>query len=216
MELPGPGRIVSVNLAVLGMGAEGRTGIDKRPTTERVALRDDHVVGDTIGNPRVHGGYDQAVYAYAREDAAWWAEEMGRELPPGRFGENLSTEGLDLTGAVIGERWAVGTAVLEVSGPRIPCRVFAGFWDVDRLIKLFTERARPGAYLRIIEEGEVGPGDVVTVTHRPAHGLTIGETFRALTGERELAPKLLTAPELPAGHRERAEKWLAAPVRAQA
>ena len=152
-----PGRIVSVNLAVVGMGAEGRTGIDKRPTAERVALRDDQVVGDTIGNPRFHGGYDQAVYAYAREDAAWWAGEVGRELPPGRFGENLSTEGLDLTGAVIGERWTVGTAVLEVSSPRIPCNVFAGFWDVKRLIKLL-HRTRLAGRLPADHPGGRGRG----------------------------------------------------------
>jgi MOSC domain-containing protein YiiM len=213
MELPEPGRIVSVNLAVVGMGAEGRTGIDKRPTAERVGLRDNHVVGDTIGNLKVHGGYDQAVYAYAREDATWWADELSRDLPPGAFGENLSTEGVDLTGAVIGERWAVGSTVLEVSSPRIPCRVFAGFWGVDKLIKRFTERGWPGAYLRILTEGEVGAGDQVQVIHRPAHGLTIGETFRGLTGERELAPKLLTAPELPASYRDRVETWLATPGR---
>ena len=200
---------MSVNLAVVGTGPEGRTGIDKRPTDDRVALREDSGAGDTIGNPKVHGGYDQAVYAYAREDAAWWAGEVGRDLPPGSFGENLSTEGVDVTGAVIGERWAVGSALLEVSSPRIPCRVFAAFWDVDRLIKRFTERGWPGAYLRIITEGEVGAGDRVELVHRPAHGVTIGETFRAMNGDRELAPRLLTAPELPAKYRARVEKWLA-------
>src|SRR5439155_18878699 len=164
--------------------------------------------GDAVLDTANHGGRDQAVYAYAREDAAWWAEQLGRDVAPGRFGENLSTSGLDVTGAVIGERWAIGTAVVEVSCPRIPCRTFAGFWDVPRLVKWFTEAGRPGAYLRIAVEGDVGAGDPIEVAHRPAHGVTLGETFRALTGDRSLAARLLEAPELPAEAHERAQAWL--------
>jgi MOSC domain-containing protein YiiM len=178
----------------------------------RVEVRDHHVVGDRIGNLRDHGGPDQAVYAYAREDAAWWSAELGRDLPPGSFGENLTTEDVDVTGAVIGERWAVGSAVFEVSCPRIPCTVFAGFWDVRDLVKRFTVRGTPGAYLRIVTAGDVGAGDTIEVVHRPAHGLTIGETFRGLTGDRSLAPRLVAAPELPAKLRDRARKWVGEPV----
>jgi MOSC domain-containing protein YiiM len=212
--LPPPGRLESVNIATEvrygdWTGDKEKTGIDKRPASGRVAVRDDQVMGDHIVDVRHHGGPDQAVYAYAREDAAWWADELGRDLPPGSFGENFSTEGVDVTRALIGERWAIGSAVFEVSCPRIPCRVFAGFWDVPDLIKRFTARARPGAYLRILTEGEVGAGDAIQVVHRPDHGLTIGETFRAITGERSLVPRLLDAPELPEKHRERAQKWLA-------
>lgn len=217
MKLPLAGRVVSVNVAASlrpepWADMPRGTGIDKRAVQGRVSVRDDQVGGDHIGNTRVHGGYDQAVYAYAREDAAWWATDLGRELPPGSFGENLSTEGVDVTGAVIGERWAVGSALLEVSSPRIPCTVFAGFWDVPRLIKRFTERGWPGAYLRIITPGDVGAGDAVEVVHRPAHGVTIGETFRALSGDRELAPRLLELPELPEKYRERVLKWLSTPA----
>ena len=125
----------------------GNTGIDKRPASGRVRVFDHHVDGDTIADRSVHGGPDQAVYAYAREDAAWWSAQLGREVAPGAFGENFSTSGLDVTGAVIGERWAVGSAVFEVSCPRLPCRTFAGFWDVPRLIKWFTEVGRPGTLL---------------------------------------------------------------------
>src|SRR5918994_157148 len=121
------------------------------------------------------------------------AGELDREIGPGRFGENLSTEGLDLTGAVIGERWSVGTAVLEVTSPRIPCMTFTGFWDVPDLIKRFTAHGASGAYLRVIRDGDVGAGDPVEVVSRPAHGVTIGETFRALTGESALLPRLLDA-----------------------
>ena len=186
----------------------GFTGIDKRPASGRVRVFDHHVEGDSILDVANHGGPDKAAYAYAREDAAWWATELGRDVPPGSFGENLSTSGLDVTGAVIGERWAIGSAVFEVSCPRIPCRTFAGFWDVPRLIKWFTEVGRPGAYLRIYAEGDVGAGDAVEVVHRPAHGVTIGESFRALTGDHSLAPRLLEAPELPAEAHERARVWL--------
>jgi MOSC domain-containing protein YiiM len=175
----------------------GRTGIDKRPVPGRVQVTVTGLAGDLIGNRRLHGGADQALYAYGREDAAWWAARLGRDLPPGRFGENLSTEGLDLTGAVIGERWAVGDVLLEVSRPRIPCTTFAGFWDLPDLIARFTERGAPGTYLRVLREGELGAGDEVAVVHRPAHGVTIGQAFRALTTAPELLASLAEVPELP-------------------
>lgn len=107
---------------------------------------------------------------------------------------------------MIGEHWQVGSALLEVSQPRTPCRTFAGFWDVRDLIKRFTARALPGAYLRVLRDGAVTAGDTVTVVHRPAHGVTIGETFRALNLTPELLPRLLDVPELPAHLRERVER----------
>lgn len=208
-------RLVSINLGVRRVtsyadGPGGQTGIDKRPATGRVTVAPTGVCGDYIGNRRVHGDPDQAVYAYAREDAAWWAAELGRDVGPGRFGENLTTEGLDVTGAVIGERWAIGTALLEVSRPRIPCATFAGFWDVPDLIKRFTAHGAPGAYLRVVRSGEVGVGDCIEVAHRPEHGVTLGETFRALTTAPDLLPRLLYAPELPAAIRERVARRVAA------
>ncbi len=184
------------------------SGIDKRPVDRRVTLTVGGVAGDVIADPRHHGGPDRAVYAYAREDAAWWAAELGRDIRPGAFGENLSTLGLDVTGAVIGERWVTGTAVLEVCQPRTPCRTFAGFWDVPDLIRLFTARGAPGAYLRVLREGLAGRGDAVRVVGRPAHGVTVGEVFQAITGSRELLPRLLLAPQLPAGLRDRARRRL--------
>ncbi|MFI6763212.1 MOSC domain-containing protein [Micromonospora sp. NPDC050417] len=202
------GRVASVNLAVVTVAPwagdpSGRSGIDKRPVPGRVGLHAQGVAGDFVAETSVHGGPDKAVYSYAREDAAWWSEELGREIPPGGFGENLSTDGVDVTGAVIGERWEVGGALLEVSQPRTPCRTFAGFWDVQDLIKRFTARAFPGAYLRVLRDGEVGAGDLVTVVHRPAHGVTVGEAFRALNTSPELLPRLLDVPELPEHLRER-------------
>lgn len=209
------GTIVAVNIAVERRepwcdADDGRSGIDKRPVTGRVWADAEGLAGDLIANRRVHGGVDKAVYAYAREDAAWWAAELDRDLPCGRFGENLSTRCVDVTGAVIGERWRIGAALVEVSRPRIPCSVFAGFWDVPRLVKRFTAHGAPGAYLRVLHPGEIGAGDVVEIVHRPAHGLTIGQTFRALTTAPDLLPLLLSAPELPRRLRDKAAHRLAA------
>jgi MOSC domain-containing protein YiiM len=189
MQANGAGRVVAVNVVhALRPDLRGdldETAIDKRPATTRVAVRtpaDGEVAldGDQVVDVAHHGGRDQAVYAYAVEDRDWWAAELGRDLGPGSFGQNLDTEGVDVTGAVIGERWQVGTdgVVLEVSSPRIPCRTFQGFMDEPHWIKRFTEHGAPGAYLRVVSEGSVGAGDTVTVLGRPDHGVTIGDVFR--------------------------------------
>ncbi len=205
--------ILSVNrglpVAAEWAGDKGVTGIDKRPVNGPVRVHTYGLEGDRVLDNRVHGGIDQAIYAYAREDADWWAAELGRDLHPGNFGENLTTNGIDLTEAVIGERWEVGTTVLEVSSSRQPCRVFAGFWQVPDLIKRFTARALPGAYLRVLTEGEIAAGDRIEVVHRPDHGLTIGVLFRALTLEPALLPRLVDVAELPDKHREVARRRVA-------
>ena len=172
-----------------------RTGIDKRPVHGRVAVHELGLDGDIQVNKKHHGGEGQAVYAYAQEDADWWAVELDRELPPGRFGENLRTTGLDLTGAVLGERWRVGTALLEVTACRIPCANFERFWGVPQLVKRFTARGASGAYLRVLETGDVGAGDAVEVVSRPAHGVTVGLLFRATTTQRRRLPEIAPALE---------------------
>jgi MOSC domain-containing protein YiiM len=211
------GRLVSVNRAVREseaapqVGSLGRSGIDKRPVVGRVGVRggdDPGLDGDLVRNRRHHGGVDQALYVYAGEDADWWAQELGRDIGRGMFGENLTTRGVDVTGAVIGEQWSIGSTRLEVSAPRIPCGTFQSFWGVPRLQKRFTEHGAPGAYVRVLDPGDLGAGDAVTFLHRPAHGLTIGEVFRCLSGDRSLAPRLLEAPQLPAQVRARARRWL--------
>ena len=184
-----PARIAAVNVVHARVpdlrGDLDETAIDKRPTGQRVAVTAPSdggvgLAGDQVVDIRHHGGRDQAVYAYAVEDRDWWAAELGRDLGPGSFGQNLDTEGVDVTGAVIGERWQIGTdgVVLEVSSPRIPCRTFQGFMDEPHWIKRFTEHGAPGAYLRVVAEGTVGAGDTVTVLDRPDHGVTIGDVFR--------------------------------------
>ncbi|MCW2581862.1 MAG: Molybdenum cofactor biosysynthesis protein [Klenkia sp.] len=175
------------------------SGIRKRPVEGRVAVLDETLDGDRQVNRRHHGGEGQAVYAYAQADADWWQTELDRELPAGAFGENLRTTGLDLTNAVLGERWAVGSAVFEVTGPRIPCANFARFWDVPDLVKRFTAHGASGAYLRVLQTGEIGAGDDVEVLSRPDHGVTAGLLFRALTTQRarlvEVEPALAAVPD---------------------
>lgn len=179
--------LLSVNIATVvsyggWTGDMGSTGIDKRAVTHRVRLFDEHVDGDHVVDRKHHGGPYKAVYSYAREDAEWWEEEVGRDLPAGSFGENLTTSGVSLNELVIGERLRVGSTVLQVSEPRIPCRVFAGFWDRPGLIKEFTAAGRSGTYLRIIEEGDVGAGDELEVVSRPEHDVTVAMAFAARTG----------------------------------
>ncbi|MCF0095216.1 MOSC domain-containing protein [Micromonospora sp. NPDC049004] len=209
------GRVAAVNLGIVTEAAwagdaSGRSGIDKRSVDGPVAVLAGGLAGDFIGERSVHGGPDKAVYAYAEEDAAWWSAEIGRSIRSGGFGENLTTYAVDVTGAVIGEQWAVGTAVLQVTMPRTPCTTFAGFWGVPDLIRRFTVRASPGAYLRVLREGEVGAGDPVEVVERPTHGVTIGEVFRATSLEPELLPRLLDADDLPEPIRDKVRRRLAA------
>ncbi len=190
-------RVLAVNVVhALIPDASGhldRTAIDKRPVGGAVPVHRLGLAGDQQYDTRHHGGPDQAVYAYAREDAAWWEQELGREIGPGQFGENLTTEGLDVTGAVIGERWRIGTSLLQVRVPRIPCSTFQAYWGVPRLVKRFTRHGAPGAYLSVLEEGELTAGDRVEVVHRPAHGVSLGELFRALTDDASQAPRALDA-----------------------
>ena len=194
-----------------------RSGIDKRPVAGRVAVHPLGLDGDVQVHRRYHGGEGQAVYAYAREDADWWAAELDRELPAGRFGENLRTTGVDLTGAVLGERWRVGTALFEVSACRIPCANFARFWGVPQLVKRFTARGASGAYLRVLETGDVGADDGVEIVSRPDHGVTVGLLFRATTTQRRRLPEIAPALEhLPLKDRPKIAARIAARTAASA
>src|SRR3954469_3750355 len=119
-------RLLSVNVGRpqpvgLRRGRTVRSAIGKAPVDGRVRVAGVNLEGDDQADRRVHGGPDKAVYAYASEDTAWWSAELGRDLGPAIFGENLTTEGVDVSGAVIGERWRVGTVELQVAQPRLPC-----------------------------------------------------------------------------------------------
>lgn len=179
----------------------GRSGIDKVPTDGPVTVTAPGpeggrggLSGDVICDAVHHGGDDQAVYAYAREDLDDWQDRLGNALRPGTFGENLTTVGLDVTGARLGERWRIGRdVVLQVTTPRIPCATFQTWMGREGWVKEFTRARRPGAYLRVLSGGTVRAGDPVVVEERPDHDVTIGLAFRALTLEPALLPGLLEA-----------------------
>jgi MOSC domain-containing protein YiiM len=201
-ETPGTGAVVvSVNVGhvrtVTWRNRQISTGIWKMPVSGRVAVRGVNFDGDDQADRDVHGGPDKAVYAYAHEDLAWWSAELDRLIEPGTFGENLTTRGIDVTNAVIGERWAIGSAVLEVSQPRMPCFKLGIRMGSVNFPRRFATAGRPGAYLRIIAEGEIGMGDDITVLSRPDHGLTVGNVERAYYSDRSLVSRFLNAPELP-------------------
>lgn len=195
-------RIVSVNLGVPREaeweGQRFTTAIVKTPAAGSIALRGVNLDGDDQADRSVHGGPDKAVYAYAAEDYAWWEGELGAPLGPGTFGENLTTAGFDASAAVIGERWRIGDALLEVAGPRVPCYKLGWRMNDMRFVKRFGRALRPGAYLRIVEPGTVASGDAVDVLARPAHGVTARDVSRIFFFERARAAELLAVPELAA------------------
>jgi MOSC domain-containing protein YiiM len=195
------------------------TGIGKQPVDGRVEVRapgpkhgglGSGLVGDFIGDTANHGGDDQAVYAFAREDLDDWQERLGRELPNGFFGENLTTAGIDVNEARIGDRWLISGAEddrdqveLELTCPRIPCSTFRGWVGEKGWLKMFTLVARPGAYFRVIRPGRIGAGDSITVSRRREHDVTVSLVYRATTTERDLLPRLLAAgDDLPEDLRE--------------
>lgn len=206
-------RIVSVNVGrprrFEYKGRSGESAIWKRPVQGRVLAAGVNLTGDAQADRSVHGGLDKAIYAYALEDYAWWGEQLGHGLEHGQFGENLTTEGIDLTSALVGERWEVGGTVLEVSEARMPCWKLGVRMEDSQFPKRFLAAHRPGAYVRILEEGELGAGDEIRVVYRPEHDLTMGDLARIYGGDRGETARLLSVPQLSDSWRRWAEKWVA-------
>ena len=196
----------------------GRTSIDKRPVAGPVSVGPLGPEGDEVSDLRHHGGADQAVYAYAREDLDRWESVLGTAIRDGGFGENLTTVGIDVNASEIGERWAVGTAELEVSAVRTPCNDFR-LWmgrtghDNTTWVKRFAADGRPGPYLRVLKPGVIAAGDEVAVVHRPGHGITAGVLFRALLSEPALLPDVLAVEALGEKTRRRVQRRLRRAVR---
>ena len=194
------GKVLSVNVGGVRefeyAGRPARSAIWKSPAVGRIAARGVNLAGDDQADRQAHGGPDKVVYAYAVEDARWWAQEIGRPLAYGELGENLTTEGIDVNDALVGERWQVGTLVLEVSEPRIPCWRLGVRMNDKMFPRRFTEALRPGAYFRLVVEGGVGAGDEIRVVERPDHDLTIGDVFRIYTRDREDVERLLAVPQV--------------------
>jgi MOSC domain-containing protein YiiM len=190
-------RVLSVNRGqeadlVIG-GRPARSAIDKRPAGCPVEVGPLGLDGDTVADKVNHGGLDQAVYAYGREDLDWWTEQLGRELRNGMFGENLTTAGIDVSAALIGETWQAGTAVLQVTSARIPCNTFKAWLDEEpHWVKRFAAAGRPGAYLRVLTPGVVVAGDDLSVLSRPSVAVTVAESMLAFYGDHDLMRRLLT------------------------
>jgi MOSC domain-containing protein YiiM len=214
------GRLLSVNVGTVRQielaGQARTTAIWKLPISGRVAVRGVNLAGDDQADRRAHGGPDKAVYAYAREDYAWWERQLDRTLDPGMFGENLTTEGIDLTDALVGERWRVGSAVLQVTSPRVPCWKLGARMGDPRFPARFAAAGRPGAYLAILEQGALGAGDRIQVIHRPGHGVTVGLVAASYHRDHRLAASILAAPELAEAWRHWAEHQIGAAARPRA
>ena len=202
--------VTSVNVGqvreVSWHGRRIRTGIWKSPIDgPSVMVRGVNLDGDDQADRRVHGGPDKAVYAYTEEDYLFWQQAEGLTVTPGLFGENLTVRGLELRDVLVGERWRIGSAELEVAQPRLPCYKLGIRMGDDDFPRRFEEAGRMGAYLRIITEGVVAPGDRIEVIARPEHGVTLRSMIEAL-GDRERLRGLLRAKELPAYWRGVAER----------
>jgi MOSC domain-containing protein YiiM len=196
----GTGTVESVNVGLprdveVG-GHTVRTAIWKAPVAGRGAVRGVHHDGDQADRT-VHGGPDKAVYAYGAQDTDWWEAQLGVTLGPGAFGENLTVRGIPVSDAVIGERWAIGSTLLEVAQPRLPCFKLGLRMGDPGFLRRFADAGRPGAYLRVVQEGDLGAADAVQVVSRPEHGVTSALVARAILREPELLPAAVQAPELP-------------------
>jgi MOSC domain-containing protein YiiM len=173
-----------------------QSAIWKNPVTGRIAVRGVNLDGDEQADRRAHGGPDKAVYAYAIEDTRWWEKQIGRPLSYGNFGENLTTQGIDVNDALIGEHWKIGSTVLEVSEPRVPCWRLGVRMNDKLFPRRFTEALRPGSYLRIVVEGDVGAGDEIRIIERPNHTMTIRDVFRIYSRDHAEVETLLSIPQL--------------------
>lgn len=189
-------------------GRPAKSAIWKLPVAGRIAARGVNLEGDDQADRKAHGGPDKAVYAYAIEDARWWEGQLGRPLQNGEFGENLTTEGVAVNDALVGERWQIGTAVLEVSEPRIPCWRLGVRMNDQMFPRRFTEALRPGTYLRIVVEGAVAAGDEIRIVERPDHALTVQDIFRIYTRDRGEVERLLAVPRISESWRGWAEHFL--------
>jgi MOSC domain-containing protein YiiM len=206
------GKVLSVNVGLPCEfeynGRPARSAIWKSPVAGRVAAGGVNLAGDDQADRQAHGGPNKAVYAYAVEDLDWWAQEIGRPLQYGEMGENLTTEGIEVNGALVGERWAIGTTVLEVSEPRVPCWRLGVRMNDKLFPRRFTGALRPGAYLRILVEGDIGAGDEIQVIERPDHGITVRDVLRIYAFDRQEVGRLLTIPGMSESWRRWADHYL--------
>src|SRR5262252_542233 len=208
------GRLLSVNVAtprtVMWQGHAVSSAIWKSAIAGPLAVAGVNVAGDDQTDRQAHGGPDKAVYAYAASDYAFWRDQFGVDVEAGLFGENLTIDGIDVSHARIGERWEVGSVLLEVSQPRIPCYKLGMRLQDTAFPRRFAAAERPGAYLRIVREGTLESGTSVRVVHRPDHEVDVAFVSRAYHTDRSLLPRLLEIPELSQSWRDWAKRMLSA------
>jgi MOSC domain-containing protein YiiM len=175
--------LISVNLgreqAIQYAQKSGRTGIYKLPVSTAVEIGPLGLPGDAIVDVKNHGGPDQAVYVYGSADYAWWSQELGYELEPGTFGDNLTISELESASFLIGDRLRVGAVTLEVTAPRIPCSTLAARMGDPGFVKRYRFAERPGLYCRVIQPGPVKAGDPVVYERYAGETISVLEMFRA-------------------------------------
>jgi MOSC domain-containing protein YiiM len=163
-------------------GSVGVTAIDKVPVEGPVRIGAYGAYADVQADRKNHGGHEKALYAYADEDAEYWAGELGRDVAPGWFGENLRVRGLDVNASRIGERWLIGDTVeVEVTMPRTPCQTFArwvGGEDERGWVKRFSSSRRLGPYLRVVRKGHIQAGDEIVVIPAPEGAAGLLDAYR--------------------------------------
>ena len=210
----GTGRLASINVVFEEIpdvgGSVGVTSIDKRSVSGDVSVTSDGVSGDQRSDMEFHGSTDQAVYAFASEDYDWWSTQIDVPLHPGIFGENLTTVDVPVTDAVIGTIWQIGSAELQVTSPRIPCGTFTRRMEIDQWVKKFTQAGRPGAYLRVVTDGTFNFSDEILVKDVPTHGVTIGDVFAVMSGDRDQTRVAAVAGciDVPQSTRDKVAKFL--------
>ena len=211
----GPSRdvptVVSVNVGlprvVEWRGRQVSSAIWKEPIEGPIVLEGINFAGDDQADRRVHGGIDKAVYAYSVEDYEWWATTTG-PLRPGTFGENLTTRGVDLGTAHIGDRWRVGSAILQVSQPRQPCFKIGIAMGDDSFPGAFAAAGRPGTYLRIITAGSLQAGDLIVVDPAALPAVRVDSLVDDEIDEAVLR-QVVDDPRVPEGWRRLAARALA-------
>lgn len=173
------------------------TGIHKIPVDGPVAVTKYGIEHDFIASKKHHGGPDQAVYIYGADDYAWWSEQLGSELAPGTFGENLTINGLESARFNIGDRLRISEVTLQVTAPRIPCGTFAARMKDPGFVKRFSDAERPGLYCRVLQEGTINTGDIVKSETYESDRISIVDVYREYYNRNRSAEtirKLLASP----------------------
>ncbi|HEV2846648.1 MAG TPA: MOSC domain-containing protein [Thermoanaerobaculia bacterium] len=211
-------KIVSVNVGlprpVTWRGRRIMTGIFKEPVEGRIQVRKLNLDGDGQADLSVHGGVDKAVYAYPSEHYPFWERELELEnLPWGSFGENLTAEGWWEDEVHIGDRFRIGTAELVVTQPRMPCFKLAMKFDRDDIVAAFLEAGRPGFYLAVLHEGEIGAGDAMERIHEDENGVSVVDIVRLYLdrhgeSDRDLVERAARVEALPESWRGHLRKRL--------